>query len=126
MKKIILLLSLTIAMFTSYAQEIDLEDDIKKTPAERSEAVTKKLTEKLSLTADQQPKVKAIILERATKADEVRNKYNGNKEAAKAELKPIFKDANLKLQSVLTPEQFAKLKEVRKENKAKKQTKSGK
>ncbi len=105
------MLGLTAAMFSSYAQDFETEDEMKKTPTERAEAGTKKLTDKVGLTADQQTKVRAIILERVTKSDEIRKKYVGNKEAAKSEVAIVHKDAREKIKAILTPEQLTKLKD---------------
>ncbi|MCX6295787.1 MAG: hypothetical protein NTX97_06930, partial [Bacteroidetes bacterium] len=65
MKKIILILfTVVIASVKGMAQEPPKKNAPLKTPEERAENMTKRMTKELSLTADQQVKTKAIILKR--------------------------------------------------------------
>ena len=70
MKKIILILfAVAIASVNGVAQEATKTPPPRKTPAERAENMTKRLTIDLNLNEDQQVKVKAIILKREEDRD---------------------------------------------------------
>jgi len=99
MKKLILILfAVAIASVNSVAQEpIKKTPPPKKSPAERAENMTKRLSKELNLNPDQQVKVKAIILKR----EEDRDKASQELKEGPAKVKEEFK-------SVLTPEQFQK------------------
>ena len=123
MKKLLLSILLVGSLFVAQAQDDDTPDMAKKSPTERAEKQTAKLTEKLSLTADQQPKIKDILLEKATKMDEIKKKYAGNMEAAKPEIKQLRMAIKEKLKAVLSAEQAQKFAEMRKENKGNRKAK---
>ena len=98
MKKIILILfTVAIASVNSLAQEPAKPKQPKKTPEERAENMTKRLTKELNLNEDQQVKTKAIILKRELS----REKISKEMKESPAKVKEEFKQ-------VLTPEQFQK------------------
>ncbi len=77
-----------------------------------------RLTKQLDLTAEQQEKAKAILIDAKTKNEELAKKYN--LDAYKAERKTI-RDATQKAMSdMLTPEQREKLESMRSGKKKKK------
>lgn len=114
MKKLIIVAILAIGL-TGFAQE----GKKGRRPAEETiEMKVKKLTEELTLNADQQNKITSIIQEHVAKRKD--NKENSeNKEANKGEMK-VFTD---KIKAVLTPEQFKKWKALKKEHREKKEDK---
>ncbi len=86
-------------------------------PEEKAEKFTNKLTEKVNLDRAQVPKVKAIALEYAHKMQEAREANQGDKEAIKEIRKEIRKEKRAALKEVLTDEQIAILKELKRERK---------
>ncbi len=97
MKKIMMILFIvTIATVNVKAQE---EVQPKKTAEERATAMTKRMTKELALNAEQQTKVKAITLKREQERDALHEKLKNQQNETDAELK-----------TVLSPEQFEKLK----------------
>lgn len=100
MKKVIIVALLAIGL-TGFAQE----GKKKKGQEHTTEMRLKKMTEELTLTADQQKQMSSIIEEQ--QALRKANKENPeNKEANKGKMKEIGK----KIKSILTPEQFEKWK----------------
>jgi Spy/CpxP family protein refolding chaperone len=76
-----------------------------------AEARLKELTEKLTLTAEQQPKVK-VVLEEAIKARQ--DARDLAPEERQPKMKALMEDTNKKMKEILTPEQFTKYEEVQK------------
>jgi Spy/CpxP family protein refolding chaperone len=70
MKKIVFILFVVaIASSKMLAQGPPKEKGPKKSPEERAEMITKRMTKELALTPEQQTKVKAIVLKRAQERD---------------------------------------------------------
>ena len=96
----------------------DMQDDYAKlpphkhTPEERANAITKRMTRELALTADQQAKVKSLILQRETERQE-------QMKARKAEMQKM--DAELK--TILTADQYNQFEQKKEEMKKKRQEK---
>lgn len=88
------------------------------TPEQRAEHRTAMLTQKLSLTADQQPKVREIMLAQAREGQALKAKYPA-KEQRKAlhqEMKAGHAKYQAQLQGVLTADQVGKLTAMKKEH----------
>ena len=64
------------------------------------------LTTNLSLTAEQVPKVKAVLDDQRTKMGELRNETD--QEARRTKMQELRKETTEKMKAILTPEQFAK------------------
>lgn len=77
-------------------------------PEKRAEMQTKRMTDELGLTEDQQKKVLALNVDRNKKAEEI-----GREDAEKR--KEVRETYTKELNGVLTPEQQEKLKAVQKE-----------
>ena len=75
------------------------------TPEERATKATTVLTDKLTLTADQQTKVKAILLDQNTQAAKAREEAGDDRQAARAKMMKIMEDNSAKIQSLLTDDQ---------------------
>jgi CHASE1-domain containing sensor protein len=86
-----------------------------KSPEERAAKKTQELTEKLSLTADQQKTVSAAALTHAKQNEADREKYKGDKEGMKAARKA----------SAETFEQKTKWEQIKQDEKAKRQQGGG-
>jgi len=92
----------------------------KMTAEQRAEKQVEGLSSEITLTPEQKPKVYDLMLAKVKKADEIRTKYKDqpqSEERAK-ELAANRKQMHQNLKSVLTPEQFEKLKAKHKEMKA--------
>ena len=84
--------------------------------ASSPEAHLQMLTEKLNLTADQQAKLKPILEDQAQQMKAVRDDTSLSEEQRKAKMKAIHESLHGQINSVLTPEQQAKLKQMKQES----------
>lgn len=110
-KRIILILfTAAIASVNSMAQELAKSDPPKKTPEERAENMTKRLTKELALNPEQQVKAKAIILKREQDREKITNDMKEGHEKVKEEFK-LF----------LSQEQFQKFEKKEAEMKKKRE-----
>lgn len=75
------------------------------TPEERAAKTLTMLTEKLTLNADQQTKVKAILLDQNTQVAKAREEAGEDRQAARAKMMKIMEDNNVKINAVLTDDQ---------------------
>ena len=75
------------------------------TPEERATKATTMLMEKLTLTADQQTKVKAILLDQNTQVAKAREEAGDDRQAARAKMMKIMEDNNTKINALLTDDQ---------------------
>jgi protein CpxP len=89
-----------------------------KTPEQRADRHTALLTEKLSLTADQQPKVRQILLAQAQEGQALRAKYPAKeqRQAHRQEMKAGRAKYQAQLQAVLSADQYGKLTAMQKEH----------
>jgi periplasmic protein CpxP/Spy len=85
-----------------------------KSPEEKAAMRAAHMRESLGLTDEQTAKVESAVLTKMTKSKEIRAKYPEDKDAAKKELKPIHAQFEASMKEILTPEQFAKWKEMKK------------
>lgn len=106
-KMMMMVLMLAIAVMSAKAQESKPAPP-KKTPEERAENITRRMTKELDLSPEQQTKVKAAVLKRETMREQ-------KVEAAKAEMDKI--DAEFK--QILNKEQYVKFQQKREEMKKK-------
>jgi periplasmic protein CpxP/Spy len=92
-----------------------------RTPEQKADAHLKKMTQDLSLTSEQVPKVKAIVLDKIQKMDALKTKYANttDKKAMHQEMKKIRDQKDTELKAVLTPEQYTKHVQMREEEKKK-------
>jgi protein CpxP len=75
------------------------------TPEERAAKALTMLTEKLTLTADQQTKVKAILLEQNTQLTKAREEAGEDRQASRAKMMKVMEDNNAKINGLLTDDQ---------------------
>jgi len=116
MKKLMLALFL-ITGITAFAKAQDTTK-VKKTPEERATQMTKRLQQKLNLTADQTTKISAILTERATQMDEP--KMKGVKGGRVVKMQAMA-DADKKINAILTPDQQKQYAEMQAKMKVKAQ-----
>jgi protein CpxP len=131
MKKLIIAALLVISV-SSFAQEqtkpdkkSNRQNKEKQTPEQRSQAQLDKLTTELTLNPQQQEQIKPILAEQNAKMEAMRaERMNGNGKEMSSEERDAFrakrqedkKATDAKLQAILTPEQFKKMKEIEKAN----------
>lgn len=97
------------------------------TPEQRATRQTNVLTKQLELTADQQVKIKEIIVEKIITLDKIKEKYQGNKSKERnAELKEVRISFQQNMKDILTPVQFEKWNKNRKEKALKAKAKKAK
>lgn len=116
MKKLLFIPILFIAILSSYAQDVKKENhrskhrtSTERTPEQRAELRTKRMTEQLSLTKNQQEKVYQLSLKQAILLGEQAKK--------RQELAKLMKEENQKnnqeIESLLNPEQQKKWTELK-------------
>ncbi|NDP27349.1 MAG: hypothetical protein GZ087_07995 [Flavobacterium sp.] len=131
MKKLIIA-ALMVVSISAFAQENQSEKKGNKgqkreklTPEKRSQAQLDKWTTELTLNAQQQEQIKPILAEQNAKMEAMRaQRIAGNGKEMTPEERVAFrakrqddKKANdAKLQAILTPDQFKKMKEIEKAN----------
>lgn len=130
-KKLILAVLFAISA-SSFAQEQTKPEEKsgkpkreKQTPEQRSQAQLDKLTKELSLIPQQQEQIKPILAEQNAKLEALRAERTGNnpremsaeeRDAFRAKRQEDKKTTDAKLQAILTPEQFKKMKDIEKAN----------
>lgn len=107
--KILVLGALVSITSVSFAQDQQAKSEL--TPEMKAEKMTKRMTVDLSLTKDQIQKVEAINLEFAKRHESMKVENEQDKEANKA----FRAEMDAKYQTVLTPDQMTKMKELEKE-----------
>ncbi|AII50886.1 hypothetical protein [Hymenobacter sp. APR13] len=95
--------------------------DAARTPEQRAEMQTKRLTQQLGLSADQSAKVQTIALAENQELQALRGKYASaaNRKGAGQELKAVQEKYDAQLKSVFTAEQYAKYTQMREDRQEK-------
>ncbi|WP_158795270.1 hypothetical protein [Pedobacter sp. L105] len=75
------------------------------TPEERATKMTATLTDKLTLTADQQTKVKAILLDQNTQMAKAREAAGDDRSAMRTKMMSLMDENNAKINALLTDDQ---------------------
>jgi Spy/CpxP family protein refolding chaperone len=108
MKKILLMITLVLGLnVLAHAQT-----KAHRTPEQRAERLTKMLSSKLNLSADQSTKVKAIFLARATQLQSIKAD-TGDRKAHRAQVKDVLANTDKELSAVFNTsqkEEYTKLK----------------
>lgn len=113
-----LLLTGTI-LVVPFVQAQEGHKKMQKDPAARAEARTEWMTKELSLSTEQAEKIKAIHLQHMTKMESVKEiEDEAQRKQAMMEVRNSQRTA---VEAVLTPEQQARMKEIKAERKAKHQ-----
>lgn len=108
MKKISLIAFLLISSLgITFAQDGE-SAKTNRTPEERAEIQTKRLTKALTLTEEQQSQVKSIALTQAQEMDGLiaKHKESGEKGAFREEAETLTSQTDAALKGVFTPEQY--------------------
>ncbi|PWJ58463.1 hypothetical protein CLV98_104323 [Dyadobacter jejuensis] len=102
MKKGLMIIMLAMASMTAFAQRPNNSG----TAEERAEAQTKRMTESLKLSEDQQKQVYALTLDRMQSMEEMRKSQSMDRDKMKASNEAY----QAKMNEILTPEQQEQLK----------------
>jgi hypothetical protein len=94
-----------------------------KTPEERATAHNKRLTEKLSLNAEQQKSTYGILLQRAQQVDADRAKFQSDKKAMRNAMKENEQNFETNLAKILSADQKTKYDQLKQEQKEKRKEK---
>lgn len=116
-----MMIGMALVLFTlgaAHAQEKQ-----QKTPAERAKYQTEHMTKELALDPDQVSKVQAINAKYAEKAQALRAERQANAAAMKGKGAAMMDARMAELNTVLTPEQYAKCEKNMEEMKAKRMEK---
>jgi periplasmic protein CpxP/Spy len=90
----------------------------RKTPEEKAQALTQRMTSNLGLTADQTAKVQAINLDKTQKLAALKTKYAGDRKQGFQEGKAIRQEWDSELKAVLSADQYTKYQQNKEELKA--------
>lgn len=113
MKKLIMLFfAVSIVTANTFAQEGKKQPQPKKTPEERADHMTKNMTKALDLNAEQQEKIKALIIKREKERESMQANMKMKREQMEKQMDEDF-------QKVLNSEQFEKFKKRKEEMKRK-------
>ena len=123
MKKLLIICGLLLSMVTFASAQGGGRQ--MGTPEERATKATTMLTEKLTLTADQQIKVKAILLDQNTEVAKAREEAGDDRQAARAKMMKIMEDNNAKITALLTDDQEKAYASYLEERKAAMQNRGG-
>jgi Spy/CpxP family protein refolding chaperone len=78
-----------------------------RTPEERAKHRAEHLTKTLSLNADQSKQVEALLMEEMQKMKEMRANRSAERQANRDAMRKFHEEAEERLKSILTPDQFA-------------------
>jgi DNA-binding cell septation regulator SpoVG len=120
MKKLILLL-MAVSFMASIGTAQTAGGKKKKTVEERATAQSDSIAAITGCSADQKAKIYTLVLNRDEKIKAIHEANKGvSKDSLKSQVHPIRKQFREDLKTILTPEQFAKLKMEEKEKRGKK------
>lgn len=114
-KTLMILFTVAIASVSLNAQEAK-QPPPKKTPEQRAEMMTARMTKSLELNADQQKKIKEFILKREQDREVMEGKIKANREEMEKKTDEEFK-------KILNSEQFQKFEKKKEEMKKKREEK---
>lgn len=114
MKKTILILALAVmgtgvaSANSNIATFIQQGQGQQRTPEERATAMTSRMNEVLTLTAEQMPKIQALNLKRMNEQMALREKAAGDRDAMMAQMRSLNEKYTAEYKAILTAEQFTK------------------
>ena len=117
MKKLSLVAALALGGLMACSTLVTAQDapkDAKKGGKGRMtiEQQMERMTDKLTLTDEQKPKVKAVLEETSKKMQELRSDSSLDQAARREKMQPIMEEQNKKMKAILTDDQFTKYKEM--------------
>ena len=87
-----------------------------KTPAQKADRHAGKMAKELGLNADQEARIEKLMLAQQQESTALKTKYAANKKAGRPEMKAAHDRYETQLKTILTPEQFAKLSQMKDEH----------
>ena len=87
-----------------------------KDPAKMADHRAGKMAKELGLTADQEAKVEQLMLARQQEGAALKTKYGTDRKAGRPEMKAAHDRYEAQMKAILTPEQFAKLDQMKAEH----------
>lgn len=111
MRKIILAFAVIMITSISMFGQAQAAKQSSKSPEERTEKIVAKMKTDLALSDDQISKLKPLILKREQQRKEIHEKMDD----AKDDAKKAMKESEEEFKKILSPEQYEKLKQMRKE-----------
>ncbi|HEY8902071.1 MAG TPA: hypothetical protein VIM48_00100 [Chthoniobacterales bacterium] len=120
MKRTYILPLCAVAMTACFSPTIVRAQDAGGAPQQHRMTIDERLArmkDALSLSDDQVTKLKAIFEDQKAQLDPIWKDTSLSREQKREKSKPIMESGKAKVNAVLTPEQQAKLKELRKEHK---------
>ena len=84
-----------------------------KSPAQKADRHAGKMAKELGLNADQEAKVEQLLLARQQESAALKAKYGTDKKAGRADMRAAHDRYEAQLKTILTPEQFAKMSQLK-------------
>ena len=84
-----------------------------KSPAQKADRHAGKMAKELGLNADQETKVEQLLVARQQESAALKAKYSTDKKAGRAEMKAAHDRYEAQMKTILTPEQFAKMSQMK-------------
>src|SRR6185437_15080076 len=110
------LLGFGLAMTPAFTPILRADDAPKEQPKRGPQQFLERyraVVDKLNITSEQKPKIDAAFDSAKTKVEAAMKDANGDREAARAKIQPIFKELTEAVVAVLTPEQKEALEKQR-------------
>jgi protein CpxP len=108
-----------VLLFSNFIQAQQPNQNANRTPEERAKMHSKKLTEQLGLTADQEQNIYTYCLQHAQQQEADRAKYKGDREAMKNAHMQNNQNFDANIEKILTADQKTKYAQIKQEEKAK-------
>ncbi len=86
------------------------------TPTQKADRHAGKMAKELGLNADQEAKVEKLMLARQQETAALKAKYGADKKAGRTEMKAAHDRYETQLKAILTPEQYAKMGQMKAEH----------
>ena len=117
MRKLSLIAALALGGLMACSTLVTAQDAPKDAPKGGKKGFTveqqmERMTEQLTLTDEQKPKVKAVLEETSKKMEPIRADSSLDRDARMEKMKPIMEEQNKKMKDILTPDQFTKYQEM--------------
>jgi len=87
-----------------------------KTPEQKADKKAAKMAKELGLNADQEARLEKLMLTRQQEATALKAKYGADKKAGRAEMKAAHDRYETELKTILTPEQYTKMTQLKAEH----------
>lgn len=89
-----------------------------KSPAQKADHKAGKMAKELGLNADQEARVEQLMLARQQEVAALKAKYGADKKAGRADMTAAQQRYESQLQTILTPEQYTKMNQLKAEHRS--------